>query len=244
MSCTEPYIHWISHVFGQCVSGPRQITGFCCGLLSTLIWMYAEIPQVVMNFKRHSADGLSLAFLTFMVTADICSLLGAIMTGGLATQIISATWFIIVDGTCWLQCFYYQIIKRKSSEVPISDSSQKMSALPLLLAATTCTGYKPYEPPALYGSILGWISAVGYTSSRLPQIIKNFKRKKTDGLSIQFFICAVLGNTTYALSIFLADTHWDWIWSQFPWLIGSIGLLPFDFTVLGQFLVYGKEEMV
>jgi uncharacterized protein with PQ loop repeat len=92
--------------------------------------------------------------------------------------------------------------------------------------------------------MLGWLSAMSYITSRMPQIIHNFKRKKTDGLSIQMFICAMLQNLCYASSIFLWDSRWSYVWLQFPWLVGSLGLIFFDFTVLGQFLYFGTDTHV
>jgi PQ loop repeat protein len=38
---------------------------------------------------------------------------------------------------------------------------------------------------------LGWISAALYVLSRIPQLLDNFKRKSTEGLSIIMFIMAV-----------------------------------------------------
>ena len=245
-NCTEPYVHWIDTAFGQCVSGVRQEIGFSLGLSSTIIWMWAQLPQIYMNFKNRSVEGLSFAFLCLLVTGDTCNLVGAMLNGGLVTQIITASWFIFVDGFCAAQYVYFYWLRpgceKKRRERDGGGDKAALSPMPLLLAGAAALGENPYEPPLLWGTLLGWFSAVAYASSRTPQIIKNCRRKKTEGLSVQFFICAVLGNGTYAASIFLADPHWPYIWSQFPWLVGSAGLLFFDFTVLGQFLYYGPDK--
>lgn len=255
-NCTEPYVHWIDRAFGQCVSGTRQEIGFALGLASTIIWMWAQLPQIWMNFKRQSTEGLSFAFLCLLVVGDLCNLTGALINGGLMTQVITACWFVFVDCLCACQYIYYVWIRkscRKRDLVVVDDVADvRIPAVPLLIASASAASSaveqkvqlraSPYEPPYLYGTLLGWASACAYACSRTPQIIKNCRRKKTEGLSVQFFISAVLGNGTYAASIFLADPHWPYIWSQFPWLVGSAGLLFFDFTVLGQFLYYGAEE--
>lgn len=44
---------------------------------------------------------------------------------------------------------------------------------------------------------MGWTSAVLYVGSRIPQILKNWKNKSTEGLSFGMFICAVLGNILF-----------------------------------------------
>lgn len=51
----------------------------------------------------------------------------------------------------------------------------------------------------LVPQILGWLSAVLYVGSRLPQLIKNWKQQSTEGLSSGMFICAVFGNLFFAL---------------------------------------------
>lgn len=255
MSCQGNYIHWVKSFFGECISTPTEKAGFFIGLLSTLIWMYAQIPQIIMNYKRKSVEGLSFVFIIFLNLGDFCNLLGAVINDGLITQFITATWFCLVDISCLIQYIWYNWIRKKCAKQekyhPITHSGPAPSAAPLMAgfaaaaASTTSSSpsSNPYKPPKLYGTILGWVSAAFYIYSRMPQIISNFKRKRTEGLSIQFFWSAVLGNTTYALSIFLKDYHWSYIWQQFPWLVGSAGILFFDFTVLIQFLCYRKNRI-
>ncbi|OHS96425.1 PQ loop repeat family protein [Tritrichomonas foetus] len=249
MSCEGDYIKWIYTAFGECISTVQEKVGFALGLSSTIIWMYAQIPQIYMNFKNKSAEGLSFAFLLLLVTGDSTNLIGALINHGLLTQIITAIWFMIVDVFCAFQyVFYVWLIprcskKKKRQEIVREEYDQIIPAIPLLVAAASAKSYPdPYKPPELYGSLLGWVSAVSYLGSRLPQMIKNFRRKKTEGVSWQFFVSAILGNTTYAASIFLKDPNWGYIWGQFPWLVGSAGNLFFDFTILFQFFYYGSDD--
>ena len=55
------------------------------------------------------------------------------------------------------------------------------------------------------GFLLSWCSAVLYLCSRIPQIRKNYERKSTEGLSLTMFVSAMVGNGTYAASIFLQN---------------------------------------
>jgi uncharacterized protein with PQ loop repeat len=80
----------------------------------------------------------------------------------------------------------------------------------------------------------GYVSAVLYIASRLPQIYKNYQLKSCEGLSIWLFILSVAGNLTYVLSIFAkfaatGDEHN--LQQQIPYLLGSGGTLMFDTTV-------------
>ena len=58
---------------------------------------------------------------------------------------------------------------------------------------------------SLWGQIFGWFCAVLYLGSRLPQLLLNFRRKSTEGVSMLFFLFACLGNLTYVLSILVFD---------------------------------------
>ncbi|KAI7896006.1 PQ loop repeat-domain-containing protein [Mucor mucedo] len=88
---------------------------------------------------------------------------------------------------------------------------------------------------------MGWTSAALYVGSRIPQILKNYKHKSTEGLSFGMFICAVLGNVLFTSSIFLKSTEKSYILMNLSWIIGSTGTLIFDFIIFLQFFVYEKE---
>jgi uncharacterized protein with PQ loop repeat len=136
-----------------------------------------------------------------------------------------------------------EVLPRLARQVIRRDPGAPL--VPFLVAgASAVSSCQPYDWSYVAGTVLGWMSATSYMGSRMPQIVYNFKRKTTDGLSIQMFICAMLQNLCYASSIFLWDSHWDHIWLQFPWLVGSLGLIFFDFTVLGQFLYFGTDDHV
>lgn len=51
------------------------------------------------------------------------------------------------------------------------------------------------------GQVFGYLCAAFYLGSRLPQLLLNYRRKSTDGVSLLFFLFACIGNLTYVLSI-------------------------------------------
>ncbi|KAI8071145.1 PQ loop repeat-domain-containing protein, partial [Gilbertella persicaria] len=83
----------------------------------------------------------------------------------------------------------------------------------------------------LVPQLLGWGSAILYCSSRIPQIMQNFKNESVEGLSLSMFIFSVVGNLTYCVSIVLDSTDPTYLLINYPWLLGSGGTLFFDFTV-------------
>lgn len=97
---------------------------------------------------------------------------------------------------------------------------------------------KDPQPLSLWGQILGWICAVFYLASRVPQLLLNYRRKSTDGVAILFFVFTLLGNITYCLSIFAADSSPHAILLNASWIIGALGSLLLDLGVLAQFYIY------
>lgn len=94
-----------------------------------------------------------------------------------------------------------------------------------------------FDPLAQF---FGWLCAILYLGSRVPQIMLNYQRKSVDGISFMFFLFACLGNVTYVISILSLDTSWNYIWVNSSWLAGSLGTLAMDFTIFVQFFIYNE----
>ncbi|KAF1806171.1 PQ loop repeat-domain-containing protein [Mucor lusitanicus] len=118
------------------------------------------------------------------------------------------------------------------------------SSVMIVLIAASCYGYmmtkttietvEDDETMQLVPQILGWLSAVLYIGSRVPQLIKNWRQQSTDGLSSGMFVCAVFGNFFFALSIFLRSTERRYIIKNMPWIIGSLATVIFDIMTQAQ----------
>ncbi|KAF7558694.1 hypothetical protein G7046_g5467 [Stylonectria norvegica] len=107
------------------------------------------------------------------------------------------------------------------------------------------------------GQFFGYLCAIAYIASRLPQLILNWRRKTTDGLSMLFFLFACLGNITYVLSIFAYDPkcaeetcepgeasriYGKYMLVNLSWLAGSLVTLFLDLGVFAQYFIYSKPE--
>lgn len=103
-----------------------------------------------------------------------------------------------------------------------------------------------------WGQIFGWLCAVLYLGSRLPQLLLNYRRKSTEGVSMLFFLFACLGNLTYVMSIFAYDprcgndgcppgrSYGRYILVNLSWLAGSMGTLLLDMGIFVQYFLYRK----
>jgi solute carrier family 66 (lysosomal lysine-arginine transporter), member 1 len=111
----------------------------------------------------------------------------------------------------------------------------------------------------LWGQIFGYFCAVLYLGSRVPQILLNYRRKSTEGVSMLFFLFACIGNLTYVLSIFAYEPHCRgkhgrcrngealsiygrYIAVNASWLAGSLGTLFLDLGIFAQFFLYRDQD--
>ena len=107
----------------------------------------------------------------------------------------------------------------------------------------------------ILGQIFGYICAVLYLGSRIPQLLLNYRRRSTEGISMLFFLFACIGNLTYVLSIFAyepdcrdgprhcrngeaKEIYGRYMAVNFSWLLGSFGTLVLDAGVFVQYFLY------
>lgn len=283
----------------------EAISGIC-GSISIACWVVVFSPQIIENFRRSSAEGLSIEFLIIWLLGDFFNIIGAVLQGVLPTMIILAIYYTFADIVLILQCFYYRGFSLRDPKVQKPDETQNgeasersplisnghangnadgragvgalepssrtrsrssfrerltsldathlspatpmhpqpanaddteamkpsqprswvqaiffnSTAIVLVVLAGVAGYYlSPSQPPSrhgttpadeqaqslqfsLWGQIFGYICAILYLGSRVPQILLNYRRKSTEGLNALFFIFACVGNLTYVFSIF------------------------------------------
>ena len=57
------------------------------GSVSIACWLVVFTPQILENFRRHSADGLSTLFVIVWLTGDCFNVIGAVLQGVLPTMV-------------------------------------------------------------------------------------------------------------------------------------------------------------
>lgn len=317
-----------------------------CGSISIACWVVVFSPQIIENFRRGSAEGLSIVFIIIWLAGDVFNILGAILQGVLPTMIILAVYYTLADIVLLGQCFYYRgftlsddpsthrvngdaetrpllhsgsvtqppsrdeddplrshyhrhssvdathlspvtplIDPPKPSDPPAVKNLKPTNALQaalfnifaiLLVCAAGVFGWwigahkshrhhhvRDEEPEPLefdvLGQVFGYLCAVLYLGSRIPQLLLNYKRKSTEGVSLLFFLFACIGNLTYDMSIFAyspvcrhpghcepgeAKTlYLRYIAVNASWIAGSLGTLLLDLAIFVQFFLYKKDDV-
>lgn len=81
-----------------------------------------------------------------------------------------------------------------------------------------------------------------YSYGRVPQLVYNYRRKSTEGLSFAMFMLVILANVTYSSSILVHSTHWHAIKPRLPWLVDALLCLVLDMVIMLQFYMYRGNE--
>lgn len=316
-----------------------------CGSISIACWVVVFSPQIIENFRRGSADGLSIVFLVVWLSGDVFNILGAILQGVLPTMIILAIYYTLADIVLIGQVFYYRgftlsdqtkqvssngdaetrplLHSGSATQPPSRDEHERSSSFSQFRRHLSVDGThlspvtplldppKPNDPPAIsnakptstfqavmfnifaillvcaagvfgwwigaqktrdhhikdkpeplefdvLGQTFGYLCAALYLGSRVPQLLLNYRRKSTEGVSLLFFLFACIGNLTYDMSIFAyspicqkpghcepgeAKTiYLRYIAVNASWIAGSLGTLLLDMAIFVQFFMYKKEE--
>ncbi len=321
-----------------------------CSSISIACWVVVFSPQIIENFRRGSADGLSIVFLVVWLLGDLFNIVGAVLQGVLPTMIILALYYTLADIVLVGQVFYYRgftlsdkvekleeapqeeepLLARSDSgilspHVPRDDQRTRrrsLSAIGRHLSSVDGTHLSPATPlldapkaneaPAVksmrptttlqaivfntfsivmvcgagvlgwwigqhskrgrhtedespsvpeydvLGQIFGYLCAAFYLGSRIPQLLLNYRRKSTEGVSLLFFLFACIGNLTYVMSIFAyspicqypghcelgeaASIYGRYISVNASWIAGSAGTLLLDLAIFWQFFLYKKDE--
>ncbi|KNC53315.1 uncharacterized protein AMSG_12201 [Thecamonas trahens ATCC 50062] len=97
----------------------------------------------------------------------------------------------------------------------------------------------------IIGIVVAWISGLLYFYARIPQILLNAKRKRTEGLSTIMFVSTFSANTCYALSVLLTgpDFKSSHFWAATSsFLVGTIGVLFESSIILFQMWIYRNNN--
>jgi len=261
---------WILTHFGQCVSDGAQWASFVLGFIALLIWFLPTWPQIYQNYKQGSVEeALSPIFLFLWFTGDSLNLAGAVLTKQLPVQIYVSIYFIGQDCIVLGQYLYYKAKNRWRVRLlrDLGESGPRVTTLNgLLLGGVFLFSGSMFYSNSFFGQspeievhrsrtllapifngatdevgfTCGTVSAISYLCGRIPQLIKNYKRQSTEGVSMAMYTLICLGNTFYGASVLLGldGDPLTYYMRHLPWLVGSLGCLFLDSIVYVQYFRY------
>ncbi|XP_062329383.1 lysosomal amino acid transporter 1 homolog [Osmerus eperlanus] len=250
---------WILYLLDECVQNMSEYWSVVIGLISMFCFLLSTVPQVYEAYRNGKVEeAMSFGFLLFLISGDLSSLMGCYLTNQLPIQIITGVFYIFTDMSLISQFLYYKIKNSSSKKLPFLKwlcflwsglVTLVLLGLPKLILRNSISidSQSPNYSLEVYGYTCGYLASVFYLSSRFPQLHKNFKRQSTEGTSYLLFALAMMGNSTYGLSLMvvlpaLQGSKRVFILKHLPWLIGSLGVLLLDLLITVQFIKYRKNR--
>ncbi|KAI9223806.1 PQ loop repeat-domain-containing protein [Blastocladiella britannica] len=125
--CEPGYAHVVYLLFGECAYTLPDAASIVLGYASIAFWLFAQMPQVYSNWRRGSADSLSLGFVFIWLLGDLSNLVGCILTNQLPFQKMLAGYFVFVDFSLSAQTFWYSVLCRRAPDDEVSIPSPSMA---------------------------------------------------------------------------------------------------------------------
>ncbi|XP_076058805.1 cystinosin-like [Oratosquilla oratoria] len=199
-----------------------------CGWIYTLAWSISFLPQILLNWRRKSTVGYCLDTVAFEAAGFTCYSmfnLGLFLSPLIKAQFserhptgvnhvrlndaIFPVYSLFCDIIIIIQCCLYKANeKQRVSTIcrVIVSAIVVLLTIGIILALTDVIWWID----VLYGASyvkLG-ISTIGY----MPQVNENYRRKSTEGFSVQSIYLDVVGGSFSLLQMFLLAANYDeWV---------------------------------
>lgn len=241
--------------------------------VSNALWLFVIIPQLYQNYKAKDSKGLSLLLLFCLIVGDIFSIISAHAKHLNPVIIYAAAYHIVLDIIIITQILYYRrksiliqigtVIQdtiTESSHLISDESEDFISKYPyfnltlseisfVILSMFTIIGTQVFmllnkNDISITADIIAWLATAIFMLARIPQIILNFTRKSTKGLSLLSFIIINIANFFFLLSVLIVlydlnpDTYIHYIKENIQWIVGSSSTSLFDCIIFYQFYKY------
>lgn len=195
---------------------------------STLVYFIWFVPQLWLNFKRRDTEGLSywMHGLLFMgYCADLMYGFGEHMQWQYRAVTIVGLLSLCIEH---IQIGRYGLHSRAEKWNYVG-----ISLLVLVMLCYALYSLIDVRHRMSFYNAMGMISNVCWFLWVLPQIIKNYVRKSTEGLSLAFVLISVLLSACDLVSAY--SLNWSW-----PSLLGAPLTLIKKTVLLLQYYIYRK----
>ena len=170
------------------------------GTFGAVCWCVQLVPQIVLNYRRHSADGLSSGFMLFWAAAGIpMGVYNIVSKFNVALQ-VQPQILTVLSLVTWSQCLRYQ---RKWSLTRVLFIAAAFAALlagvetALFFGVLTGQQHEIEWPLTLMAVLAATFLALGV----LEQYLAIWKNRSVEGISFLFCGIDALGDVTSIISV-------------------------------------------
>lgn len=232
------------------------------GIVSSLVWFIALLPQLYRNYMSKNSDAVSLFFVLFWIVGDILNMLTA-LTKGISTVIVYvAIYHIILSIMFASQIMYYRLsyYHLVDENETVEQSMYSLNRLlftkneKIFVISSTITiisyiiGQHLLSQNKIIADLVAWLTTIMFIGSRIPQIILNYQRKSTVGLSIYSFILLNIANYIFIVSVIVnvcdhIGNEYEFFISNLQWIVGPLIGSILDFVLLYQFYSFRNQDI-
>lgn len=170
------------------------------GTIGAVCWSIQLAPQIILNWRRHSAEGLSSAFMMFWAWAGVpLGVYNIVSDFNIALQVqpqILTTLSLVT----WIQCFYYKrdwaVAPALAVVIPIACVMGGIEAA-LIFALRIGITHGVNWPLTLMAVLAALLLALGV----LEQYLSIWKHRSVEGISFLFCGIDAFGDLTSIISV-------------------------------------------
>lgn len=171
--------------------------------ISTIVYFFWFIPQIILNYERKSVRGFSLwmhGLLLIGYTADLLYGFGRHMQWQYR--------MVTIVGLCFLFIEHFQIARYDCKRSVQKWNFAVLTTIVITLLIYAVLNFTWLHHGKRYYNFAGFVSDLCWMTYIIPQLIKNYRLKSTEGLSLWFVILSILLSALDITSTFAL--HWAW----------------------------------
>jgi uncharacterized protein with PQ loop repeat len=248
-------------------------TSIILGTIANVMWLIVLIPQLYTNYKLKNTESISLSLVISWIYGDILVIVSGYLKHSNKMVIYGSIYHMGLIVLLGCQVLYYRnkmsyttlsngsytyVATSDTSSDTTSDTSSDMTSDTtsdtilthsekkyMLISIGTLLISIPFISvyPDVMADIFGWSALSLFVFSRIPQIVLNYKRKTTHGLSINSFVLINVSNYVSLASI-LVDIHdYEDIFDNIQWIISPFITTILDVIIVYQSKIYSQNHM-
>ncbi|KAI8325807.1 hypothetical protein GQ54DRAFT_245956, partial [Martensiomyces pterosporus] len=164
------------------------------GYLSIACWFVVLVPQIHLNAKRKSCEGVSLAFYLMWSLGDLLNLGGALMENMIQTAVLLPLYYIVTDCVVLTQFYLYRNNHSSESESdeerPLLSSQQTSGSSSSSLAKRKRSSW--YIRPLLaLAAVLLAVTFIAHLFATNPEWLAHIDLRKAIAQSCGYLSAAV-----------------------------------------------------
>lgn len=171
--------------------------------LSTIVYFFWFVPQILLNYRRKNTEGFSLWMHGLLLIGYAADLLY-----GFGRHMQWQYRLVTIVGLCFLFVEHWQIAHYDCKSRAEKWNFFALSLFVVILLIYAIVNFTWLHHSKRYYDFAGLVSDICWMTYIIPQIIKNFRLKSTKGLSVGFVALSVVISCLDITSTFAL--HWDW----------------------------------